>query len=94
MDRKVAPLLVAIHAYDERATRSDAQKAIEDLEEKYLRVTNETIRALQTARINDTTAMEPGEDSDHYIMQANHLRSRLAAVKEPVTDRHFTDIII
>ncbi|CAN0546480.1 unnamed protein product [Laminaria digitata] len=27
-------------------------------------------------------------------MQATRLRSRLAAVKEPVTDRHFTDIIV
>ena len=27
-------------------------------------------------------------------MQATRLRSRLAAVKEPVTDRHFTDIIL
>ncbi|CAN0425279.1 unnamed protein product, partial [Laminaria digitata] len=38
--------------------------------------------------------MEPDEDPDNFIMQATRLRSRLAAVKEPVTDRHFTDIIV
>lgn len=38
--------------------------------------------------------MEPDEDPDHYIMQAACLRSRLAAVKEPVSDQHFTDIIV
>ncbi|CAN0198582.1 unnamed protein product, partial [Laminaria digitata] len=65
---------------------------MKELEEKYLRVTNETIRALQ-AKLAATT-MEPNEDPDHYIMQATRLRSRLAAVKEPVTDRHFTDIIV
>lgn len=49
---------------------------------------------MQAAPMGDITVMELGEDSDHYIVQAIHLRSRLAAVKEPVTDRHFADIII
>ena len=89
---KAAALLVAIHAYDERGTRGDGQKTMKELEAKYLRVTNETIRALQAALA--ATTMEPDQDPDHYIMQATRLRSRLAAVKEPVTDRHFTDIIV
>ncbi|CAN0244684.1 unnamed protein product [Laminaria digitata] len=38
--------------------------------------------------------MESDEDPDNYTMQATRLRSRLAAVKEPVTDCHFTDVIV
>ena len=37
--------------------------------------------------------MEPDEDLDN-CMKATRIRSRLAAVNEPVTDRHFTDIIV
>ena len=44
---KAAALLVAMNAYDERGTRGDGQKAITELE-KYLRVTDETIRVLQS----------------------------------------------
>ena len=40
------------------------------------------------------TSMESDEDPDHYIMKATRIRNRLAAVKEHVTDRHFTDIIV
>ena len=65
---------------------------MKELEETYLRATNETIRALQAALAS--TSMEPDEDPDHYIMWATRVRSRLAAVDEPVTDRHFTDIIV
>ena len=46
---KAAALLVAMHAYAKRGTRGDGQAAMKQLEEKYLRVTNETIRALQAA---------------------------------------------
>ena len=45
---KAATLLVVMHAYDERGTRGDGQKVIKELEEKYLRVTDETIRVLQS----------------------------------------------
>ena len=86
---KATALLVAAHAYDERSTRGNGQKAMKELEDKYLRVSNETIRALQA----EVAAMEPVEDPDTYVMNANRLRRKLAAVKEPVTDRHFTDII-
>ncbi|CAN0488167.1 unnamed protein product, partial [Laminaria digitata] len=89
---KAAALLVAIHAFDERGTRGDGQKAIKELEQKYLRATNETILAFEAKLA--ATAMEPDEDPDSFIMQATRLRSRLAAVKEPVTDRHFTDVIV
>ena len=54
----------------------------------YLRVTNDTNRALQAA-----TTMEPDEDPNHYIMQATRLRSRLAAIKKTITDRHFAEMI-
>ena len=49
---------------------------MKELEEKYLWVTNETIRALQA--VLASTSMGPDEDLDHYIMQATRLRSRLA----------------
>ena len=39
---------------------------MKELEETYLRATNETIRALQAALAS--TSMEPDEDPDHYIM--------------------------
>ena len=83
---KAAALLVAMHAYDERGTSGDGQKAMKELEEKYVRVTNETIRALQAALA--ATSMELDEDPDHYITRATRLWSILAAVNEPVTDHH------
>ena len=89
---KAAAVLKAIHAYDERGTRDDGQEAMKALKEKYFRVTNETVRALQAALA--ATSMEPDDDPDHYIMQATCMRSRLAAVNEPVTDPHFADIIV
>ena len=89
---KAAALLVTSHAYDERGTRGNRQKAMKDLEDKYPRVSNEIIRALQAELA--ATSMEPDEDPDTYIMKANRLRRKLAAVKEPVTNRHFTNIIV
>lgn len=56
-----------MRAYDERGTRGDEQKAMKELEEKYLRITNEIIRALQAAVA--APSMEPIEDPDHDIMQ-------------------------
>ncbi|CAN0593228.1 unnamed protein product, partial [Laminaria digitata] len=75
-----------------RGTRGDGPKAIEELKQKSLRVTNETIRAFEAKLA--ATAMEPDEDPYNFIMQATRLRSRLAAIKDPVTDRHFTDIFV
>ena len=89
---KAVALLVSAHAYDERSTRGNGQKATKKLEDKYLRVFNETIRVLQAELT--AKSMEPNEDPDTYIIKANRLRRKLAAVKEPVTDRHFTDIIV
>ena len=80
---KAAALLVAIHAYDERGTRGDGQQAIKELEEKYLNVTDETIRSLQATLA--ATTMGPDEDPDHYVVKAKRLLNRLTAVKEPVT---------
>ena len=92
MTDKAAVLPVAMHACDERGTRVDGQKAIKELGENRLRVTDETIRALQAALA--ATTMGPNEDPDHYIVKAKRLRSRLTAVRESVTDRHFQDIIV
>ena len=74
---------MAIHAYDERGTRGDGPQAIKELQEKYLRVTDETARALQATLA--ATTMGPDEDPDHYVVKAKRLLNRLTAVKEPVT---------
>lgn len=42
-----AALLVTICAYDERGARGNGQKLIQELEDKHLGVSNETIPALQ-----------------------------------------------
>ena len=89
---KAAALLVATHAYNGRGTRGDGQKAIKELKDKYLRVTDESIRALQAALA--ATTMDPDDDPDHYIMKAKQLHSKLTAVKEPITERHFKDTIV
>ena len=47
MEDKAATFLVTIHAYDESGTRGNVQKTVKGLQDKYLRVTNETILALQ-----------------------------------------------
>ena len=90
--RRAASHEASLVAYDERGTRGDGQKAMKELEEKYLRLTNETNRAMHAELA--ATFMEPEEDADLYIMQATRLRSRLAANKDRVTDRHFTDITV
>lgn len=46
---RVATLLVTIHACDEHGTRDDHHTVINELENKYLGVTNETINALKAA---------------------------------------------
>ena len=81
-----------MHACEERGTRDNGQKAIKELEEKYLKVTDETIRALQAALV--ATTMGPDEDLDHYIVKGKRLVSRLTAVKEPVTEWHFKEIAV
>ena len=72
---KAPAFLVATHAHDELGTRGDGQEAINELEERYLRVTDEAIRALQAALA--ATTMGPDEDPDHYIVKAKRLHSRL-----------------
>ena len=90
---KAAALRVAMHACEERDTRGDGQKTMKTkLEEKYLRVTYQTIRALPAALVAST--MRPDEDLDHYIVKGKRLVSRLTAVKEPVTEWHFKEIAV
>lgn len=65
---------------------------MQELEEKYPRIINETTLASQAAL--SATSMEPSEDPDNYIMKAAHICSRLAAVNELVTDNHFADTVV
>lgn len=89
---KPAALLVTKHATDSRGTCGDGQAAMKELESKYLKVTNEYIRATQKALAN--TEMHLGQDPDEYINEATVLRERLTEMKEPISDRHFMDIIL
>ena len=89
---KPATLLVTKHATDSRGTCGDGQAAMKELESKYLKVTNEYIRATQKALAN--TEMHLGQDPDEYINEATVLRERLTEMKEPISDRHFMDIIL
>ena len=75
-----------------RRTRGNGQKAVKELESKYLKITNETIHAAQEALA--TTSITSGEDPDNYINQFTRLRSLPTEMEEPVTDRHFTDIVL
>lgn len=59
---------------------------------KYLRVTNEIIRGLPASV--SATLMEADEDPDNYIMEDKRIRSWFTALNEPVTDLHFTDIMV
>ena len=47
-----------------------------------------------SARGRQQYRSQPGEDSENYIMQATRLRSRLVMIKEPITDRHYTEITV
>ena len=67
------------------------RKSSRNCKKKYLRVTDETICPLQVALA--ATTMGLNEDSDNNVMAAKRLSSRLTAMKEPVTKRHFTDTI-
>lgn len=65
---------------------------MQNLESKYLRVTNETICALHATL--SASSLKPGEDPDNYRAKAKRISSRFAAAKEPVTDRHLTNIVV
>ncbi|CAN0166623.1 unnamed protein product, partial [Pylaiella littoralis] len=89
---KPAALLVEKHGQGSRGTRGDGKAALKELESKYLRITNETIRATQ----KDLAAMRmsDGQDPDEYINEATRLRELLDEMEEPITDRRFMDIIL
>ena len=89
---KPASLLVTKHAEDIRGTRGNGQAALRELESKYLKITNETIRATQEALA--ATSMKEGQDPDEYINEATRLRELLKEMGEPITDRHFMDIVL
>lgn len=62
---------------------------------KYLKIANErdeTIRAKQEALA--TTSLAPAKDPGNYINKLTRLRNLLAEMEEPVTNRHFTDIVL
>lgn len=80
------------HAEDIRGTRGNGQAALRELESKFLKITNETIRATQEALA--ATSMKEGQDPDEYINEATRLRELLKETGEPITDRHFMDSLL
>ena len=63
-----------------------------ELVKKYDYQSDEVIRTLR-AKL-EQIRMEPGEDPDEYFLKAARYRAELRRMDEPITDRHFKDIII
>ncbi|CAN0352706.1 unnamed protein product, partial [Scytosiphon promiscuus] len=84
--------LIVLKHEDATGTSGDGRKAWEELQEKYLKVTDETIRA-KTAELA-ATAMKAGEDPDDYFTEATIKRAEVEAMGEPMTDRRFKDIVV
>ena len=38
--------------------------------------------------------MTPGQDPENYISELTRLRNLLTEMEEPITDGHFTDIVL
>ena len=87
---KPATLSVTKHAEGACTTRGNGQKAVKELESKYLKRTNATIHATHEA----TTSMTSGQDPDNYINDLSRLRNLLTKMEELITDRYFTGIIL
>ena len=71
--QKPASLSVLKHE-DATGTSGDGQKAWEELQEKHIKVTDETIRA-KTAELAATT-MKSGQDPDDYFTEATSHQAR------------------
>lgn len=78
--QKPAFLIVLKHE-NATGTSGDGQKAPEDLQEKYIKITDETIRA-KTAELAATT-MESRQDPDGYFIEAIMTRAEVEAMGEP-----------
>ena len=63
-----------------------------ELVKKYDYQSDEVIRTLR-AKL-EQIRMGPGEDPDMYFLKAARYRAELLRMDEPITDRHFKDIII
>ena len=79
------------HVEGASGTRGNGQKAVKQLESKYLKNTNKMIPATQEALA--TTSMTSGQDLDH-INELTRLRNLLTEIDEPITDGRFTDIFL
>ena len=63
-----------------------------ELVKKYDYQSDEVIRTLR-AKL-EQIRMEPGEDPDEYFLKVARYRAEPLRMDEPITDRHFKDIII
>ena len=68
------------HAEGARGTRGNGKKAVKKLESKYLKITNETIRATGALAF---TSMTSGQDPDKYITNARDCAIYLPRWRSP-----------
>ena len=87
-----ASLLVTKHAEGARGTHGNGSKAVKQLESNCLKITNKTICATQEAIA--ATSSTCGQDPNNSINELTPLHNLLTEVEEPITDRHFTDIVL
>lgn len=91
LPEKSAQLLVLKHE-DETRTGYNGQKAWQELESKFLKVTDEVIRA-KLAELA-TTSVIPGQGLDDCYMEAILRHNEVAGMGEPTTDRRFKYILV
>ena len=91
LSEKPAQLLALKHE-DETGNGGNGQKAWQELESKFLKVTDDIIRA-KLAELA-ATSMKPGQDPDDYFMEATLKRNEVTWMGEPMTERRFKDILV
>ena len=89
---KAAALLGTKPGEGERGTHVNGSKAVKELDSKYLKIPDERIRTTQ--EVITTTSLTPGQDPDNSINGLTRLCNPLTEIEEPITDRHFTDIVL
>ena len=91
LTEKPAQLLVLKHE-DETGIGGNGQKAWQELESEFLKVTDEVIRD-ELAELAPTS-MKPGPYPDDYFMEAILKRNEVTGIGEPMTDRRFEDSLV
>jgi len=91
LTEKPAANLVLKHEHPDGMS-GNGQQALEELVQKYNKVTDEVVRAAMDKLVN--TAMTHNQDPDDFFMEKYLARTELARMGEPITDRRFKDICV